>query len=678
MKKYFNLRAKIVLGTVLAVSLLAAALVTIMHNFSSHLIAPVIIALLFLFGVAVNFLVSKILTKPLRAITDSARNITRGIFKDRLPEELLRRNDEIGLLANTFFSMSQSIEEVISEIEQITCAIGEGKLGKRSRITNVNIDLEGDFYKIVTGANTALDVMCSYLDAIPVALALYNKKKEMLYRNHAMKEFLVMHDLIGYENEMLEQIAGAGNMSEQILDPRAEAVFDLAVANPEPFVEDIAMLGYNGGSNLTLTIQRIAQKDCGSGQSINDPVCAILLLSDVTMLTRAKIDAEMASRAKSDFLSKMSHEIRTPMNAVIGMTQIAKISTDMGKVQSCLEQVEESSNHLLGVINDILDFSKIESGKLSLDIIEFSLSENLEFVFSMLAPRAKEKNINLHFSASGIQNDAVTTDPLRLNQVLINIISNAIKFSPDGEDVFLNVRELGEKDGISTYSFDIIDHGIGISEFHASKLFRPFEQGDGSITRNYGGSGLGLVISRNLVEMMGGVINLKSREGEGSTFTFTINCASKPAVLQTKIKNKESHGAGTYDFSGKRCLVVDDIDINRDIMVELLSGTGLTMETANNGREAAEKFKSSGAGFFDIILMDMQMPVMDGCSAAMIIRNMEKAWDSKNVPIIAMTANVMKEDIDKAVSAGMNAHLGKPIELEVTLETIQKYLFTED
>ncbi|MDR0313119.1 MAG: response regulator, partial [Treponema sp.] len=391
---------------------------------------------------------------------------------------------------------------------------------------------------------------------------------------------------------------------------------------------------------------------------------------------------EAASHAKSDFLSRMSHEIRTPMNAVIGMTQIARSSTDMQKILSCLEQVENSSNHLLGVINDILDFSKIESGKMILDLTEFSITADLDFVISMMHPKAQEKNITINLLVDNIKNDSLYADSLRLNQVLINLLSNAIKFSPPGSEIQVNARELGSEDGLSIYSFEVIDHGIGISEYQASKLFRPFEQADGGITRNYGGTGLGLAISKNLVEMMGGKISLDSKEGEGSCFSFTIHCPSKPTLEERAETDTASTENPSFDFAGKRCLVVDDIEINREIILELLSDTNLVLETAENGREAMEKFKSREEGYFDIILMDMQMPIMDGCSATREIRAIEdkrsaahgKPETKKTVPIIAMTANVMQEDIQIALDSGMNAHLAKPIELEVALRTIQEQL----
>ena len=511
------------------------------------------------------------------------------------------------------------------------------------------------------------------MDAVPVAIALFNEKMEVLYKNRAMAEFLLMHDLVDCETGFLEKLIGSGGLTDQDLDSRAEAIFDITVPNPEPFLTDIAILGHDGGSNFSLTLQRTGSE--GGENSIT----AILLLNDVTMLTRAKIDAEAASRTKSDFLSRMSHEIRTPMNAVIGMTQIARSSSsEPEKILSCLEQVESYSHHLLGVINDILDYSKMESGKMLLDITSFSLRKNLDYAISLMEPRARERKIHINPETDDIINDIIFTDSLRLNQVLINLLSNAIKFSHEGGEVTIRVRELGNNEDFSTYRFEVIDHGIGINEFKASKLFKPFEQADGSITRNYGGTGLGLAISKTLVDMMGGKIDLESKEGEGSNFSFTIHCASAKAdeVPETVKGIKDSK---TYNFEGKKCLVVDDIEINREIICELLSPTNMILETAENGREAADLYRSKGFAYFDIILMDMQMPVMDGCSATEEMRLIEKEWERsetnfKPVPIIAMTANVLYEDIKKAIDSGMDAHLGKPIELDITLKTIHEQL----
>ncbi|MDR2160201.1 MAG: response regulator [Treponema sp.] len=646
------------------------------------------LVLLFLFMTIFYTFITNFLTAPLKIITGNARRHAMGFVMQTLPSRITGRKDEIGQLGNAFVSMSESINGVITGINGLTEAAMAGRLRERSDLSS----FKGDYLRIVSGVNLTLDVICSRLDAIPVALALFNEKQEMLYCNRAMDEFIIIHGISGRNGTLLEQIAGSGAREGNVLAPAVAALFDSTLDDPKPFTADAAFLGDNGVNNYTLSIQRAGTGAAGS-------VCVMLILSDVTLLTRAKIDAEAASRTKGEFLSRMSHEIRTPMNAIIGMTQIARASEDLSKIRSCLGQVESSSSHLLRVINDILDFSKIESGKLDLDVVEFSLREDLDFVISMMNSRAGEKQIRIRLDIPSLVHDALFTDSLRLNQVLINLLSNAVKFSPPESEVLLRVEEItaGEtaappgperppetaepgpelpaESSLCRYRFEVIDHGIGISEYHAEKLFRPFEQGDGGITRTYGGTGLGLVISKSLVEMMGGEISLKSREGEGSTFTFNITCQAGRAARKRAVPAAEAGagGAAGYDFSSKRCLVVDDIEINREIIMELLSGTGIALETAANGQEAVEKFGSSAEGWFDVILMDMQMPVMDGCSAAREIRSMDRR-DAARVSIIAMTANVMEGDIRMVLDSGMNAHLGKPIEIATMYDTLKRQL----
>ena len=652
------------------------------------------VVLLVVLTVLANLFVARLVTTPLKIITNYAKSLSQGVFEYGHSADLSKRKDEIGLLAGAFDSMSHLFKDIIKEIEMITRAVGSGNLDHR---LDTAPD-KGDFRRIALEVNNAFDLICSYLHAIPEAIALFNEKREMLFRNRAMDEFLIIHGLEAEDPGLLEQIAGGGadaspdtfvsadyGDSDDTLDPRAAEIFSLAVSSPEPFTADIALLGDYGPDNYSLRIQRVGTE--GPGQN---SLCVMLLLSDVTMLTQAKLDAEAASHAKSDFLSRVSHEIRTPMKAVIWMTQIAKTSigmaagtaadhaTETEKIRGCLEQIEKSSTHLLGIINDILDFSKIETGKFSLDITDFSLTENLHLVMSMMVPNAKQRNIEIRLCIENLVNDCISSDSSRLNQVLLNLLSNAVKFSHDGGEVLLNVSETDREDddsgcGTSTFRFDVIDHGIGISEEQASRLFISFEQAEGGMNRSYGGAGLGLASCKNLVEMMEGSIGLQSKPGEGSTFSFTIRCPACPVLEKKNETETGETDSAVYDFTGKRCLVVDDIDINREIAVELLSVTGLSLETAEDGEDALTQFKASPEGYFDIILMDMQMPVMDGCTATREIRALDRG-DSKKIPVVAMTANVTEEDFRLAADSGMNAHLGKPIEMEAMLKMLQEQL----
>ena len=375
------------------------------------------------------------------------------------------------------------------------------------------------------------------------------------------------------------------------------------------------------------------------------------------------------TRAKSQFLSNLSHEIRTPMNAIMGMTQIAQGSTDPQEIKNCFNQIDMSSRHLLGLINDVLDMSKIEEGKLELERIPFALDAVLDNIISGFKSTASAKGVSLTLNMQGFRNLRLVGDPMRLAQVLINFVSNAVKFTSSGGSVTLAAELLACDADKACLGFAVSDTGIGMTEESLSRIFSPFEQADASTSRKYGGTGLGLSISRSLVELMGSEIHVVSTFNEGSCFSFQA-CFENSTAPEA---HEERGGARQRDFSGKRFLIVDDVAINLSIVESLLEDTGAAMDRASNGREAVDAFMASPEGWYDLILMDVQMPVLDGCDATREIRALPRK-DAASVRIIAMTANVFKEDQQMVAAAGMNGHIAKPVDFANAMEVIDQIL----
>ncbi|MDR1902318.1 MAG: PAS domain-containing protein [Treponema sp.] len=391
-------------------------------------------------------------------------------------------------------------------------------------------------------------------------------------------------------------------------------------------------------------------------------------------LEQAIDEANTANEHKGSFLARMSHEIRTPMNAIIGMTNIVKRKLgedafDLNGIRAHIDQIEDSSQHLLGLLNDILDFSKIEAGKIELsdDVIDmFKLADT---VSTIIKPRCAEKNINFEIRFDIPADTSYRADSLRLRQVLINLLGNAVKFTPERGKIIFIIAKQESRGGKTLLRFSVSDTGIGISEETLGSLFKPFEQAGNQITKKYGGTGLGLVISRNIVQLFGGDISVKSKVNEGSEFSFSIWLSQCGFEKEAEVTIEDATGL----FRGKRALLADDVAINRLIVINLLEYTGIEIDEADDGVSAVKIFADSPPYTYDIIYMDIQMPIMDGYEAARKIRAMDRP-DAASVPIVALTANAFKEDIEKALINRMNAHLAKPMEPDKVLEVTLKVL----
>jgi PAS domain S-box-containing protein len=396
----------------------------------------------------------------------------------------------------------------------------------------------------------------------------------------------------------------------------------------------------------------------------------LIIMLDITEIRITQQKAEQASRVKSEFLSNMSHEMRTPMNAIIGMTLIGKSAAGIEKKDLAFAKIENASTHLLGVINDILDMSKIEANKFELAPQIFRFESMFQAIVNMLKFRVDEKHQEFFMHIDKQIPQTLFGDDMRLAQVITNLLSNAVKFTPEYGILSLDACLLKEENGVCTIQITVTDTGIGISEEQQGRLFHSFVQAENSTSRKFGGTGLGLAISKRIIEMMGGEIWVVSELGKGSTFGFTIDAVHRDD--QPAFESEELPVEETDDFGGCSLLLVEDIEINREIALELLESTGLAIDCAENGVEAVAMFAAAPEKY-DMILMDVQMPEMDGYEATRRIRAFDAAR-AATIPIIAMTANVFREDIEKCLTSGMNAHLGKPLDINELLKTLRVYL----
>lgn len=393
------------------------------------------------------------------------------------------------------------------------------------------------------------------------------------------------------------------------------------------------------------------------------------------MLKEASQDAYAANEAKSDFLSRMSHDIRTPLNGILGMTVIARHYRDNpDKIMDCLDKINSSGEFLLELVNEILDISKIESGKMMLDKENTDLEEMLEDVYSIIQISSKKKKQQLIWE-NHLKHRHVIADKNRLKNILLNILSNAVKYTPESGKIEFTVSERQrDVSGHIVFVFECRDNGIGMTEEFLSTLFEPFVRAENKLVQKEQGTGLGLCIVRSMARLMGGDISVNSRPMEGSVFSVHVPLEiSRDTESEYNKKADQENFVEDVKFRGFRCLLVDDNELNREIACEILKMTDIEVEMACDGKEAVDLFENHPEGYYQIIFMDIQMPIMNGYEASRAIRSLGRK-DSVSVPIIAMTANAYLEDVRSAMDAGMNEHLAKPVHVELLYKVMRKYL----
>ncbi len=514
----------------------------------------------------------------------------------------------------------------------------------------------------------------SALNNLAEGLVILNTKGKVVFNNEAFEKALRID-----EEQVLNKQLCLLDWHDDQGDPFVDNFpWDTACRTGEPKLNTVMRLTRNDGSAITFNVN--CAPVAGKSQSSHG---VMISFEDITVIDEAKVEiqkskelAEAASQAKSDFLANMSHEIRTPMNAILGFTDLLRrgVADNDGDQDEYLSTIHSSGVHLLELINDILDLSKIESGKLEFEKIECSPARILVDVLSIFRAKAEEKGIKLDLDLKSRLPETIVTDPLRVRQVVTNLVGNAIKFTASGGVRICAGIEHGSDRESSTLTIEVVDTGIGLTDAQMDKIFNPFTQADGSTTRNYGGTGLGLSISKQITEALGGGLSVNSVVGKGSLFTatFDIGDASQQnfvslADFQTLQHRDDSETKQmSRRFPGTKILVVDDGNANRRLISLVLGKAKCEIDTCVNGAEALEYIEENE---YDLVFMDMQMPVMDGYTATRTLR--EKGCE---IPIVALTANAMQGDKEKCMDAGCSGFLSKPVNLDELLDTVFQFV----
>ena len=497
------------------------------------------------------------------------------------------------------------------------------------------------------------------------------KEGENFRFSSTFEQYAMEHVTEGYREEFLKFI-NPDHIRERLAEEPIIAYRYLSIKDGRESYEMIRMAG----------VRRVEDRDDHIVHSIG------VGFTDVDAEMRSTLDqrkalsdalegAQQASKAKTVFLSNMSHEIRTPMNAIIGIDQIALSDPDISdQTRNYLEQIGESADHLLKIINDILDMSRIESGRMTVKNEEFSLRKLLEKIDIIIGSQCKDKGINYSSKIIGDIDRYFIGDETRLEQVIINILGNSVKFTPVGGSINFTVEKTNHYYGNSLLKFTRKDTGIGMDEEYLPRIFDAFSQEDASSTNKYGSTGLGMAITKNIVDMLNGEISVTSKKGEGTEFVVSVTLLDsehKSEEEDTEVKTHSISKDAPVSLIGKRILLAEDIEVNARIMMKILDMKELVVDHVTDGKMAVEMFEDNPEGYYDAILMDMRMPEMDGLTATAAIRALKRD-DAKKIPIIALTANAFDEDVQRCLQAGMNAHLSKPVEPEVIFATLEKFL----
>ena len=462
---------------------------------------------------------------------------------------------------------------------------------------------------------------------------------------------------------------------------RAATIINKAIEQSSNVLNGV-VLTQNSVSEKKMTLQDVFAEYGGLAVGVSFVIIFVLLLlvyslsvsrkKQIEALKEAQ-DANAANIAKTTFLNHMSHDIRTPMNAIVGFTDIAMKRNPDKEVENCLKKIRQSSEYLMTLINDVLDISRVESGKLEYKPVPVDLRDIINTVSSIARGYMENRDLNFYVSREELKTPYVMADELRIREVLLNIISNAVKFTKDGGTIsFAAENAPGNDEHHIIIRYRISDTGIGMSEEFQTRIFEEFSQENGGARTSYKGTGLGMAIAKRYVDLMGGKIEVNSRQGIGSTFTVEI-----PLLIAEQVQTEEKEKlTKDMDLHGLHVLLAEDNDLNAEIAIALLEEKGMIVTRAADGKSALTQFYNTAPGTFDLILMDIMMPEMNGYETTKSIRNLPDRPDGKEIPIIAMTANAFAEDVQAALNAGMDDHVAKPVDIDnlvaIIIKNIQK------